>query len=204
VRIGLVDYGAGNAASVAKGLRAVGASVELVHGCDALGGFAALVIPGVGHFGATAALGDAWRRALRARIASVPVLGICLGMQWLFEGSDEAPALPGLGVLAGRCFRLSGPVKVPHVGWNTLSTTEPRSRLLDGVPDGAWAYFTHSYAAPAGRDAVATTTCGATFASCVERGRVWGTQWHPEKSGATGLRVLANFLELVRSNGPSV
>jgi glutamine amidotransferase len=129
------------------------------------------------------------------------VLGICLGMHWLFEGSDEAPALPGLGLFQGRCCRLNGPVKVPHVGWNTLARTSGPSRLLDGVHDGAWAYFTHSFAAPCGGGCVATTTHGAPFASCIEGDGVWGTQWHPEKSGSTGLRVLANFIEMCAPKG---
>jgi glutamine amidotransferase len=129
----------------------------------------------------------------------VPLLGICLGLQWLFDGSEEAPGIPGLGLMTGRCFRLTGAVKVPHVGWNTLDRTGRPSRLLDGVPASASAYFTHSFAAPVGDDAVATTTHGTPFASVVERGRTFGVQFHPEKSGTTGLRILANFLAIVRA-----
>jgi glutamine amidotransferase len=199
VILGLVDYGAGNLTSVIKGLKAVGASIRVVARPDELGGFEALVIPGVGHFSATRSLDDPWRRAVRDRIdAGLPLLGICLGMQWLFEGSDEAPDLPGFGLLAGRCFRLPDVVKVPHVGWNTLDPAAQRSRLLDGLKPGAMAYFTHSFAAPAGDASAALTTHGATFAAAIERGRVFGTQFHPEKSGATGLRVLANFIGVVR------
>jgi glutamine amidotransferase len=199
VILGLIDYGAGNLTSVVKGLRAAGGSVRIVSRPSELEGIEALVIPGVGHFSATRSLDEPWRRAVGDRIeAGVPLLGICLGLQWLFEGSDEAPDLPGFGMLAGRCFRLPDIVKVPHVGWNTLDSTPRPSRLLEGMPPGAMAYFTHSYAAPAGAATAALTTHGATFAAAVERGRVFGTQFHPEKSGATGLRVLANFLAVVQ------
>ena len=118
-------------------------------------------------------------------------------MQWLFEGSDEAPDLPGFGLLAGRCFRLPDIVKVPHVGWNTLDGAQHSPRLLRDLPPGAMAYFTHSFAAPIGDAMAAVTTHGTSFAAAIERGRVFGTQFHPEKSGATGLRVLANFMAVV-------
>ena len=192
--IALVDYGAGNLASVVKGLTTTGASVRVVASPSELSGADALVVPGVGHFAATAALADTWHRAIHERLdAGVPLLGICLGLQWLFEGSDEAPGTRGLGVFAGRCFRLPDTVKVPHVGWNTLDTGGRASRLLEGFTPGSMAYFTHSFAAPA-EAAVAVTTHGVPFAAAVERGRVFGTQFHPEKSGAAGLRMLANFV----------
>jgi glutamine amidotransferase len=197
--IALIDYGAGNLTSVIKAFEASGASVRLVTRPDAIGDARALVIPGVGHFGATASLDGAWHAAVRNAIGREwPVLGICLGLQWFFEGSAEAPDVAGLGLMAGRCFRLSGDVKVPHVGWNTLEMTNRPSRLLAGLSPAASAYFTHSFAAPVGEDAVATTTHGVKFASAVERGRTFGVQFHPEKSGTTGLRILANFLEVVR------
>jgi glutamine amidotransferase len=195
--IALVDYRAGNLTSVRKALRHLGATVTLARRPEALAGAAGIVVPGVGHFGATAALGASWLEALRQAIDDgCPLLGICLGMQWLFDGSDEAPDAPGLGLLAGRCQRLpDAALKVPHVGWNTLAIRGP-SRLLGGVPDGAFAYFTHAYAAPVTTDTAATTTYGETFAAAVERGAVAGVQFHPEKSGEAGLQVLANFLEL--------
>jgi glutamine amidotransferase len=193
----LVDYGAGNLTSVIKALVASGTEVEVVSSPDRLSGVRAIVIPGVGHFGRTASLGEAWRRALRSRIAShTPVLGIFLGLHWLFEGSDEAPGVNGLGIFHGRCGRLQGDVKVPHVGWNALEPTGRTSRLLDGIAPGAFAYFSHSYAVAGADDAVATTTHGRPFVSVVERGGVFGTQFHPEKSDATGLRVLANFFSV--------
>jgi imidazole glycerol-phosphate synthase subunit HisH len=199
MKVALVDYRAGNLTSVAKGLTASGATVHITESPNDLVDARAIVIPGVGHFSATAALGEDWRRAIREAIAAGrPLLGICLGLQWLFEGSDEMPGQPGLGLFRGRCFELRGDVKVPHVGWNTLARTAQPSRLLDGLPSDASAYFTHSYAAPLASETSATTTHGMEFASVVEHGRVAGVQFHPEKSGTTGLRLLANFVALAR------
>jgi glutamine amidotransferase len=202
MRVGLIDYGAGNLASVRKALQACGAEVFTPAAPPEVAGARALVIPGVGHFAATAALDEAWRRAVRDVIADGrPLLGICLGLQWLFEGSSEAPEMAGLGVFAGRCahlrdragMTLDPAVKVPHVGWNAVSPTRP-SVLLTGVEPADQTYFTHAYAAPVTPDTVATTAHGATFASVVRRGRVCGVQFHPEKSGPVGLAVLRNFL----------
>jgi glutamine amidotransferase len=200
VIVGLVDYGAGNLTSVIKGLTAVGASVRLCESPADARGLDGLVIPGVGHFEATRALDDEWRDFVRAEIrGGTPILGICLGMQWLFEGSDEAPEAPGLGLFEGRCFRLPASVKVPHVGWNSLDFADRPSRLLDGLRPGAMAYFTHSFAAPVIGASVATTSHGAAFASAVEQERIFGAQFHPEKSSATGLRILTNFVAAVRA-----
>jgi glutamine amidotransferase len=197
--IGLIDYGAGNLTSVIKALTAVGGTVRVVARPSELAGLSAIVIPGVGHFSATARLDATWRQAVRERIdAGLPLLGVCLGLQWLFEGSEEAADLPGLGLFAGRCFRLPDIVKVPHVGWNSLDLEERRSRLLQNAPPGAMAYFTHSFAAPVVDASVALTTHGVAFTSAVERELVFGTQFHPEKSGTTGLRLLSNFLSIVR------
>ena len=198
--IAIVDYGAGNLTSVMKALTAVRAAPRMSARCTGLAGAQAIVVPGVGHFAATRTLDDADRQAIRTCIArGVPVLGICLGMQWLFDGSEEAPELPGLGALGGRCARLDcAAVKVPHVGWNTIETTGRQSRLLAGLPAGASAYFSHTYAPPVTDATVACTTHGATFASVVESGRVFGTQFHPEKSGSAGLRMLAAFVAAAR------
>lgn len=197
--IALVDYGAGNLTSVRRALSAVGAQVRPVRSPEELGDAAGIVVPGVGHFQATARLDAAWREAIRARVAGGrPLLGICLGLQWLFEGSAEAPEVAGLGVFPGRCARLFGPVKVPHVGWNALVRVRP-SWLLAGVPDGAQVYFTHAYAPPVTPDCVAAAVHGAQFAAAVERGPVAGAQFHPEKSGEVGLRVLANFVHAVET-----
>jgi glutamine amidotransferase len=119
-------------------------------------------------------------------------------MQWLFEGSEEAPDLSGLGALAGRCVRLRGDVKVPHVGWNQLEVVRGGSRLLEGVPAPVFGYFAHSFAVPRTGDAVAMTTHGVPFASVVERGSMFGVQCHPEKSSDAGLAILRNFVAVVR------
>jgi glutamine amidotransferase len=197
--IALIDYGAGNLTSVRKALTAVGAAFETPSAPADLARFAGIVIPGVGNFGATRAIDAAWRTAiLEAVERRVPLLGICLGLQYLFEGSDEAPDAPGLALLKGRCRILPPTVKVPHVGWNALSTRQ-RSSILDGVRDGTQVYFTHSYAPPITRAAVATTEHGVRFASAVEHDRVYGVQFHPEKSGDAGLQILRSFVQITKS-----
>jgi glutamine amidotransferase len=196
--IALIDYRAGNLTSVRKGFAAVGATLFTPTAPGELQRAAGIVVPGVGHFGSTRNLDEPWRAAIGQAVADgVPLLGICLGLQWLFDGSDEADSVPGLGALAGRCFRLPPPVKVPHVGWNSLDVTRS-SAMLDGIASGTQVYFTHSFAAPVTPDCVAAATHGATFAAAVQRDNVWGVQFHPEKSGDAGLRILANFLALTR------
>ena len=194
--IALVDYGAGNLTSVRKGFAAAGGDLFTPGHPSELARAAAIVVPGVGHFAATAALDEGWRSAiLRALDRGALLLGICLGQQWLFEGSDEDPAVPGLGVIHGRCRRLPPTLKVPHVGWNSLDMQKP-SRLLAGIASGTQAYFTHSYAAEITAETVATTTHAEPFASVVESGQLFGVQFHPEKSGESGIRMLRNFVAL--------
>jgi glutamine amidotransferase len=198
--IALIDYGAGNLTSVRKALSALGAEYDTPGSPQDLDRASGIIVPGVGNFGATAALENGWREAIMIRLrAGVPLFGICLGMQWLFEGSDEAPGVSGLGILGGRCKKLSGPVKVPHVGWNDLDMPKP-SRLLCGVPGGAQVYFTHSFAAPVSAECVAVTTHAVPFAAAVERDLVFGVQFHPEKSSDAGLRILRNFLDVVEAH----
>jgi glutamine amidotransferase len=196
VRVALIDYGAGNLSSVRKALTHIGLEVVLPRSAPDLDSCRAIIVPGVGHFAATTPLQGSFRSAIvqHAREGR-PLLGICLGLQWLFEGSDEAPEVPGLGWLEGRCFRLHGDVKVPHVGWNSLEPTRASS-ILAGA-EGASVYFTHSFAAPVTSAAAAITTHGVPFASVVEAGNVFGVQWHPEQSGEAGLVVLRNFARLV-------
>lgn len=198
ITVDVIDYGAGNLASVSRALVAVGATPRLVSNVGDITASTALLIPGVGHFNATQSLTPDWHRLVRARIdAGTAVLGICLGMQWLFDGSEEAPGVPGLGAFGGTCFRLDGTsVKVPHVGWNSLQRTATPSRLLADSTHGAYAYFTHTFAAPVSPATVATTTHAVTFASVVEGGRVFGAQWHPEKSSQTGLGLLKRFVDI--------
>ena len=196
--IALIDYGAGNLTSVRKALHALDADVITPEQPSDMAGASGLVVPGVGNFAATEALAGPWTAAVRRAVdAGTPLLGICVGMQWLFEGSDEAPGVAGLGVLSGRVERLHGDaerrLKIPHVGWNGLEMPRP-SRLLAGVAPPAHLYFTHSYAAPVTVDCVGATTHATPFAAAVERNRVFGVQFHPEKSGDAGLQILRNFL----------
>ena len=198
--IALVDYGAGNLTSVKKALTALGAPFVVPGSPGECAGAAGLIVPGVGHFSATTALDAPWRETIGRLVGGgTPLLGICVGMQWLFAGSEEAPDVPGLGLLDSRCRLLRGDAarrqKVPHVGWNALDLPRP-SRLLAGLDPGAYVYFTHSFAAPVTADCVASTTHAEPFAAAVERDNVFGVQFHPEKSSDAGLRILRNFLGL--------
>ena len=195
--IALIDYGAGNLTSVKKALATIGAEVFVPTRPEDLVSVNGVIVPGVGHFGATRVLDAEWIEAILQRVGEGrPILGICLGMQWLFEGSDEAPDCPGLGILGGRCYRLADPqVKIPHVGWNSLALQREAS-IVDGVLEGSQVYFTHSYVAPITSDAVAITEHGEPFAAVVQHGQVAGVQFHPEKSGEVGLQVLRNFVQL--------
>ncbi len=200
--IALVDYGAGNLASVRKALHAIGARVWTPAAAGELGRASGIIVPGVGHFDSTSALTEDWRTAIRTMVDDgVPLLGICVGLQWLFEGSEEAPSVRGFSVFEGRCFNLSSPgpkpqapsrLKVPHVGWNSLAVNRT-SRLMAGVQSGTQVYFTHSYAAPVVDDTAAICEYGVPFSAAVERGCVSAVQFHPEKSGELGLKVLTNW-----------
>jgi imidazole glycerol-phosphate synthase subunit HisH len=201
--IALIDYGAGNLTSVRKALTALGADFATPARPEECARFSAVIVPGVGNFAATSALVGPWRDRIAETVRrGTPLLGICLGMQWLFEGSDEAPEVPGLGVLEGRVTRLRGDaeagLKIPHVGWNALDF-RGTARILSGLGPHSHVYFTHSYAAPVTSACVAATTHGETFAAVVERGNVFGVQFHPEKSSDAGLQIIRNFLECTRS-----
>ncbi len=194
--IAVLDYGIGNLRSAERALAHVGAAARLVTDPAHVRGAAGVVLPGVGAFGpcadalARTGLGKAARAAIDA---GVPFLGICVGFQLLYEGSEEAPGRAGLGVLEGTVRRLPASVKVPQMQWNALERVRP-SGLLDGVGEQPWVYFVHSYAPEVGPETVATCDYGGTAAAAAEEGAVWGTQFHPEKSGATGLAILANFV----------
>ncbi len=199
--IALVDYGAGNLTSVRKAFAHLGAEIYTPQSPADLSSAAAVVVPGVGHFSATRSLTPDWHDAVREALAAgTPLLGICVGMQWLYEGSTEAPECPGLGVVEGRCTKLTGGpdrLKVPHVGWNTLDLSKG-SRLLEGLADQSSVYFTHSFAGPVNNaTAAATEYGGERFAVAVEDGLIMGVQFHPEKSSVAGLAILRNFLRLV-------
>ena len=202
--IAVIDYKAGNLTSVVKALRYLGAEDVLVtQEPSDVRGAAKIVLPGVGHFRSTQLLHDlGLTEATREAVASgTPFLGICVGLQWLYEGSTEAPETSGFGQFAGRCEHFPASfdgkeLKAPHVGWNSLEDIRPDSRLLAGVATGSFVYYTHSWRAPVSADTAATTPYGGAFTGAVERGNVMGVQFHPEKSGDTGLRVLKNFLAL--------
>lgn len=192
-QVALIDYGAGNLTSVRKAFAALGAPLFTPATVAELDRASAIVVPGVGNFEATRSLQHGWRDAIRDHVTSgTPLLGICLGLQWLFEGSGEAPEVGGVGLFPGMCQRFTGSLKVPHVGWNSLSVRE--SRLMRGVPDQAQVYFTHSYAAPVIAETVATTEYGIPFSAAVERDNIAAVQFHPEKSGDIGLKILRNWI----------
>jgi len=197
MHVTVIDYKAGNLTSVLKTLKHLGAEPVVTDGDLSLVESAErIVLPGVGHFAATERLDATGRTgAIRAAIArGVPFLGICVGMQWLYAGSTEAPQQPGLGAFAESCSRFAESTeKVPHVGWNSLEVTNG-SRLLAGVEPGEFVYFTHSYKGPVTADTAAVTRYIEPFAAAVERANVMGVQFHPEKSSAAGLKILGNFL----------
>jgi glutamine amidotransferase len=196
--IAIVDYGAGNLTSVVKALQHLGEECAVTNDPDIVGRATKWIIPGVGNFKATAPLvngklGEVLRTGVD--LGNRPLLGVCLGLQWMFEGSSEAPELRGLATFSGECTRFSDQVKSPHVGWDSIAV-EQRSRLLAGIPSGAYVYFTHSYRAPVCSDTVATCTYEEPFTAAAERGNLFGVQFHPEKSGDAGLQILENFCAL--------
>jgi glutamine amidotransferase len=198
IPVTVIDYKAGNLTSVVKALRYLGAEVTVTDRPDPLETAERIILPGVGHFAATARLDQTGLTpAIRAAIhRGIPFLGICVGMQWLYAASTEAPSQPGLAHLPETIERFpEGSEKVPHVGWNQLNPN-PRSRLLTGIQGGEFAYFTHAWRAPITAATAAITHYIQPVASAVEQGNVFGVQFHPEKSGETGLKILRNFLEL--------
>jgi len=193
----VIDYGAGNLTSVMKALKHISADAAVTSSPDVVAMADKLILPGVGHFSATQALEqNGLKRAIsRALARRVPFLGICLGMQWMLASSKEAPAVNGLGVFSECCERFPETVKSPHVGWNALQP-RPRSRLFRDILPGAFVYFTHSYRVPLGSATSAECEYGGVFSAAIETDRIFGVQFHPEKSGAVGLRVLENFCSL--------
>jgi glutamine amidotransferase len=202
-RIAVVDYGIGNLRSAEKALLHLDANAELTADARAIESADAVVLPGVGAFGACMqALRAAGLESVTKAAATDgrPFLGICIGMQMLFSASEETPGIDGLDVVPGRVTLLPNTVRLPQMGWNTLSVVAG-SRLATNLPDPAWLYFVHSYAPEPDDDGVVAAWCdyGRRFAAAVEIGPLWATQFHPEKSGAVGMRMLANFVEAVAS-----
>lgn len=201
MNVALVDYGAGNAPSVERALQKLGATPIRVKTPGEIESAQAIILPGVGHFAALIRALDEYglRESLLSAIQrGVPFLGICLGLQALFEGSEEAPELAGLSVFPGRVHSLPATAKLPHMGWNRIKTTK-ESRLLRGISENDFFYFAHSFAAqPANGASAATCSYSAEFLAALEKENICAVQFHPEKSGQSGARVLQNFLEMAR------
>ena len=195
MRVAVIDAGGANLGSVRHALERLGARPCVARDADELAGADRIILPGVGAAPSAMALLRARGLDAALRASSVPVLGICLGMQLLYEGSDEGDQTC-LGILRGRVRRLrsSAGLRLPHMGWNTLRKIVDRSPLLDGITDGAATYFVHGYAAPVGADTLAMASHGDAFAAVVGKGPYCGMQFHPERSAAVGARLLANFL----------
>jgi imidazole glycerol phosphate synthase glutamine amidotransferase subunit len=195
--ISVFDYGAGNLRSVQNTLGAIGATYELVRDAPGLRRAETIILPGVGHFGQTMRAVDdlGVREAFVERIrAGVPFLGICLGMQALFESSEEAPGERGLGIYPGEVRRFQGDVRIPHMGWNQLDPRRP-TRLLRNAGEHPFVYFAHSYYCPVIDETVATCDYTLPYTAVLEHANVCGVQFHPEKSGAIGLQIVRNFVE---------
>jgi glutamine amidotransferase len=194
--IAIVDYGAGNISSVKKALTHLGVESQVTDDPAVIAAAEKIIVPGVGHFSRCKLLNQNLRQPVLDAIAQgKPFLGICVGMQWLFASSTESPETPGAKLFPGECERFPSSVKSPHVGWNQIDVRNG-SRLLRGIASGAFVYYTHSYRAPVTGDTVATSEYGGEFSAAVERDNVFGVQFHPEKSGAAGLKVLENFCAL--------
>jgi len=197
VTIAIVDYGAGNLTSVKKALDWLGQVAVITSDAEQVARAEKLIVPGVGHFAATRALhSSGLKDAIDVALGrGTPFLGICLGMQWMFASSAEAPEVAGLGVFSGECVHFPAEVKSPHVGWNQLQLSGD-GRLLRQIPAESFVYFTHSYRVPPVEQTVATCEYGGTFSAVVERDHLFGVQFHPEKSGPVGIKLLRNFCEL--------
>ena len=195
--IAIVDYGAGNLNSVKKAFDHIGADVVVTDQPEIVAAADKIVLPGVGHFSVLQALDHAGLREelLQSVSGGKPFLGICLGMQWLFEGSEECAEIAGAGIFTGKCQQFPSSVKSPHVGWNSLAVQQG-SQLLRGIEPDSFVYYTHSFHAPLVKETSASTEYGLSFAGAVERGNIFGVQFHPEKSGNVGLAILKNFCEV--------
>jgi imidazole glycerol-phosphate synthase subunit HisH len=204
-RIAVLDYGIGNLRSAEKALQRVGSDARLVTDAASVEAADGVVLPGVGAFGACArALRESGleQPAREALDASVPFFGVCVGFQLLYEGSVESPGAAGLGVFSGTVGALPSGVKHPQMQWNTVEVRgdEP-PRALEGLGERPWVYFVHSFAPPVGTETVAVCDYGGPVAALAARATLWGAQFHPEKSGATGLALLANFVGLASKGG---
>lgn len=195
--IAIIDYGAGNLRSVANTLEEVGADYRVLTSPEGLETFDKVILPGVGHFGQMLRALDA--RGLRAPVleraaAGVPLLGICIGLQCMFDGSEEAPDQRGLSLFPGTVTRFPLHARVPHMGWNSLDRTKD-CRLLERLDEHPYVYFAHSYYAPVCDATVATCTYENPYTAVLQRNNIYAVQFHPEKSGPVGLQVMRNFVQ---------
>lgn len=198
--ISILDYGAGNIRSISNALKAVGAQVEVSECIDS--DCEAIVLPGVGHFGeAMGATAQIKEELVDQLGCGKPFLGLCLGLQMLFEASDEAPGQTGLGIIKGTCKRFDPTIvpagKIPHMGWNEVSFKD-NNPLAEGLGESDYFYFVHSYYAPAVDETIGTCTYGNEFTAMVQKENIFACQFHPERSGDAGLKILSNFLGEVK------
>lgn len=199
--IAVLDYGIGNLGSAYKALKEVGADAILIDHPIQVDELSGVVLPGVGAFGACmnalklSKLDYVLKNAIEQQI---PVLGICVGMQMLYEGSEESPDVRGLGLLAGRVRKLTGNVKLPHMAWSQLdvSPSKPEALLFEGLGNSPWFYFVHSFAPEVTENTIAECNYGDRFTAACGKGNIFGTQFHPEKSSTTGLGFMRNYMEL--------
>jgi glutamine amidotransferase len=196
--LAIIDYNAGNLTSVKKAFAHLGTPTVVTSDPAVVAKAEKIVLPGVGHFCATRALDEYGLRevVVNSIESGVPFLGICVGMQWMLASSEEAPDVLGLGLWPGECSRFPAAVKSPHVGWNSLEISARNSRLLRGVCSGSFVYFTHSFRVPLVAATVAACDYGGGFSAAIEQDNIFGVQFHPEKSGSAGLKILENFRDL--------
>jgi len=196
--IGIIDYGAGNLRSIENAFKSFNSKVRILKEPDELEKIDSLVLPGVGNFGDAMKRLRKFREPLLEKIdTGMPFLGLCLGIQLIFEKSEESPGVKGLEIFEGKCIRFKKNVKIPHMGWNQIEKTKD-CKILKGIESGSDFYFVHSYhVVPKDRDIIVTTTnYGIKFPSVIEKDNIFATQFHPERSGALGLKILKNFLAI--------
>ncbi len=199
MKTAILDYGAGNLRSIVNACKYLGTDAETVSNPSKLKSAEKIILPGVGNFGDAMRKLEKFREVIFEGVNNgIPFLGLCLGIQVILESSEESPRSGGLGVFKGACKRLPEDVKVPHMGWNSIEIVKKNIPILKGIPSGSYFYFVHSYyPVPKDKEIVAAITqYGVKFPSVIAKDNVFATQFHPEKSGSSGLKILGNFLKL--------
>ncbi len=195
-----IDYGAGNIKSIVNGFKKIGCVIQVVEDPEGLDDATGIVLPGVGNFGDAMKKLSEFKPVIKKSVDSgIPFLGVCLGIQIIFEESEESPGVEGLGLLEGTCKKFTGELKIPHMGWNDVKNVK-ETPLLSDVDDKSYYYFVHSYyVVPNSEDVIAgITEYDIKFPSIISQDNIYATQFHPEKSGDTGLKILKNFADLCR------